>query len=153
MISIFNVQLSVSAKLEGCENADWVGDGYCDDMTNNKECNFDGGDCCGPNVNRRYCIVCQCYKPCKIGNKELDHEDFDGCSSEEEVENTENMFSGEGCLNPSLVGDGYCDDATNTFNCNYDGGDCCGSYINTEYCSECQCLEMGGSGILERTGN
>ena len=24
------------------------------------ECNFDGGDCCGPNVNTVYCTQCQC---------------------------------------------------------------------------------------------
>lgn len=24
----------------------WVGDGYCDSVANNPECNYDGGDCC-----------------------------------------------------------------------------------------------------------
>ena len=38
----------------------WVGDGYCDDINNNIECNYDGGDCCGDNVNTQYCEVCQC---------------------------------------------------------------------------------------------
>ena len=33
----------------------WIGDGYCDDGANNLDCNFDGGDCCGPNVNTDYC--------------------------------------------------------------------------------------------------
>ena len=33
----------------------WIGDGYCDDGTNNLDCNFDGGDCCGPNVKTYYC--------------------------------------------------------------------------------------------------
>ena len=28
--------------------------------------------------------------------------------------------------------------------CDYDGGDCCGSYINTVYCSECECCDAGG---------
>ena len=53
---------------KGCENKAWVGDGFCDDLTNNEACNFDGGDCCGPDVNRQYCMLCQCFKPCKIGN-------------------------------------------------------------------------------------
>ena len=33
----------------------WIGDDYCDDGANNVDCNFDGGDCCGPNVNTDYC--------------------------------------------------------------------------------------------------
>ena len=44
----------------GCVNPDWIGDSYCDDSTNNMECNYDGGDCCGPNINTQYCVECQC---------------------------------------------------------------------------------------------
>jgi hypothetical protein len=33
-------------KIPGINNA-LVGDGYCQDLTNTAECNFDGGDCCG----------------------------------------------------------------------------------------------------------
>ena len=43
-----------------CENKDWAGNGYCDDQTNILVCNYDGGDCCGPNVNKQYCTECQC---------------------------------------------------------------------------------------------
>ena len=28
-----------------CAYPDWIGDGECDDETNNALCNFDGGDC------------------------------------------------------------------------------------------------------------
>ena len=38
----------------------FVGNGYCDDGLNTAECNFDAGDCCGPNANTDYCISCQC---------------------------------------------------------------------------------------------
>ena len=31
-----------------------VGDGVCNDETNNAECNYDGGDCCGPAVSCKY---------------------------------------------------------------------------------------------------
>ena len=55
-----------------------------------------------------------------------------------------------GCVNPGWVGDGYCDDTTNNMVCNYDGGDCCGSNINTQYCSECQCLD-GNNGTMTTT--
>ena len=48
-----------------------------------------------------------------------------------------------GCTNSAWVGDGYCDDVTNNMECNYDGGDCCLDPVNTNYCSECQCLDGG----------
>ena len=39
-----------------------VGNGFCDDITNNIECDYDGGDCCGPNANYSpyFCNECQC---------------------------------------------------------------------------------------------
>ena len=40
---------------------DWVGDGYCDDDANNEECDYDSGDCCGPNINIGYCSECLCF--------------------------------------------------------------------------------------------
>ena len=43
-----------------CENPTWIGDGYCDDINNNPECSYDGGDCCGPAVNTQWCSECQC---------------------------------------------------------------------------------------------
>ena len=42
--------------------------------------------------------------------------------------------------NHSRIGNGYCNDENNNPDCNYDGGDCCGSCVVTEQCSECQCL-------------
>ena len=39
----------------------------------------------------------------------------------------------------SLTGDGYCNDETNTAECELDGGDCCGSCINTDRCTDCYC--------------
>ena len=32
-----------------------VGDGFCNEETNNAICNFDGGDCCGVCVNTDHC--------------------------------------------------------------------------------------------------
>ena len=29
-----------------CIHKDWIGDGFCDDLTNTPGCNYDGGDCC-----------------------------------------------------------------------------------------------------------
>ena len=39
------------------------GDNYCDDENNNAECGWDGGDCCGDNVNTQYCSACECLDP------------------------------------------------------------------------------------------
>ena len=38
----------------------WISDDSCDDVNNNQFCNFDGGDCCGANVIKQYCIDCEC---------------------------------------------------------------------------------------------
>ena len=47
----------------GClsSNPSWIGDGFCDDETNNAGCHFDGGDCCGTNANTQWCDECICY--------------------------------------------------------------------------------------------
>ena len=88
-----------------------IGDGFCNDETNNPECNFDGGDCCGPCIVKNQCSRCTCLQ------------------SDVDEHNVAN----------ALVGDGYCNDETNNPDCSFDGGDCCGPCINTEFCSECQC--------------
>ena len=43
------------------------------------------------------------------------------------------------------MGDGFCDDATNTGDCEFDGGDCCGDERNTDYCEDCKCKHVGFS--------
>jgi hypothetical protein len=39
------------------------------------------------------------------------------------------------------IGDTYCDDELNNPECNYDGGDCCGSGVKAGHCVECACYE------------
>ena len=39
------------------------------------------------------------------------------------------------------VANGYCNDASNTEECNWDGGDCCGDEVVMTECSVCECLE------------
>ena len=39
-----------------------------------------------------------------------------------------------------------CDDIFNIVECNFDGGDCCGSSANTENCTECECLSEESNG-------
>ena len=89
-----------------------VGNGYCNDETNNEGCNFDSGDCCGPCISTDDCIECLCL---------------------DQSNNATSFIS-----NP-LVGDGICHDETNTASCNFDGFDCCGSNIITDDCTECIC--------------
>ena len=42
-----------------CANADLLANGYCNDETNNATCIYDSGDCC-VNVNTENCLECQC---------------------------------------------------------------------------------------------
>ena len=88
--------------ITGCEKPGWYADGECDDVNNNEACFFDGGDCCGSNVNTQYCNICQCLEE----------------------------GGGNDC-NAGWIADGYCDDINNNLDCSYDGGDCCGSNVNT----------------------
>ena len=41
----------------------WIGDMFCDDANNYKECNWDGGDCCGEYVINGHCEYCECRDP------------------------------------------------------------------------------------------
>ena len=110
--------------ITGCEDLGSYGDGYCDDFNNNEACFFDAGDCCGSNVNTAWCTVCQCLEG-------------GGTTTPSGITTT-------GYCNPSWTADGRCDDMNNHLDCSYDGGDCCGSNVNTQYCNICQCHEGGG---------
>ena len=53
-----------------------MADGFCDDITNNLACDYDGGDCCGLTILDDYCDECECH---------LDEdEDTDGDEDENE---------------------------------------------------------------------
>ena len=73
-----------------------VGNGFCNDETNNADCNYDGGDCCGQCLLSEHCEDCVC-----LGNIHSDE------------------------FTNRLVGDGVCNDETNIAECDYDGGYCC----------------------------
>jgi hypothetical protein len=140
-----------------------VGNGVCEDETNNQDCNYDGGDCCVVNANTVSCSECVChlidtcaagYHPL-VGNgfcnddtniAECDYDGGDCCSNSEFVAN--------GFTN--IVCDGICHDETNHLGCNYDGGDCCLMNVNTDSCSDCNCLASGfimSPGFLENYYN
>ena len=52
-----------------------------------------------------------------------------------------NVYLITGCYAPSWHADGYCDDGNNVEACHFDGGDCCGPNVKTDYCVECECLD------------
>ena len=135
----------------GCETRKKVDDGYCDDENNNAKCYYDGGDCCGLHINREYCDDCICY-PNETCNVSLVQVNCGGhfaesCASCPQGNGAVwcngdcNWVSGQ-CMDENYpIGDGYCDDATNTETCNFDGGDCCGPCSNKHSCSSCLCHE------------
>ena len=90
-------------------------DGFCNDENNNEGCAFDGGDCCGSDIDvspyhvNFFCSRCFCF---------------------EDLECTESLL---------LIGDGFCNDETNNAECLFDGGDCCLSCTKTDNCSDCVC--------------
>ena len=45
------------------------------------------------------------------------------------------------CGSPNWKGDDWCDDENNNCGCEWDGGDCCGDDVKTQYCKECLCLD------------
>ena len=110
--------------IAGCEIPGFYGDTICDDENNNEACFFDGGDCCGSNANLMQCTECQCLEGEGGGTGGFG-------------------TTPSGACNQGWIADGYCDDINNNQACTYDGGDCCGSNVNTFYCTECQCLEWG----------
>merc|ERR1711937_342611 len=105
--------LNPDYKAPACGAPAYKGDKNCDDENNNKNCDWDGGDCCGPAVKKTYCKVCKCLDPKpKIG-----------------------------CALPAYKGDGNCDDGNNIKECDYDGGDCCLTKVVKTYCKVCKCLD------------
>jgi len=89
----------------GCEIPEWVGDGYCDDITNNVKCNFDGGDCClGPDMMTDFCTVCTCHEDCEIP-------EWIGDGLCDDVTNHPvcNFDGGDCCLGPDMITD-FCTD-------------------------------------------
>ena len=80
-----------------CPNYTSIGNGICNDENNNPICQYDGGDCCLPNVNITACAECHCNN--------IDG-DFDPCPSY------------------GQIGDGQCNDINDNLICSHDGEDC-----------------------------
>ena len=60
--------------IENNVNNAFLGDGICQDDTNNVGCHYDNFDCCGNNFSKSYCDECQChgmYFLCEKINSEI----------------------------------------------------------------------------------
>ena len=128
----------------GCNIPIWVGDNYCDDANNNEECEYDGGDCCGYEVNTMFCDYCECLDPAFNDTIATTITPTDNYTMPTTITPT-------GCLVPSWVDDNYCDDGNNNEECEWDGGDCCGYDVNTQFCNYCECLDPDFDGPIMTT--
>lgn len=111
---------TTAGPLPDCPNhlAPYLGDGYCDDQANNFKCNHDQQDCCiGTDHSQMYCIACDCIR-----------------------------LNTEGCDRNKLqlLKNGFCEDESNTFECAWDGGDCCDPQAYFYKCDDCLCYQNGG---------
>ncbi len=120
------------------------GNGICDEVFNNDECGYDGGDCCIEPSN--------CEDSCE-GNGCLCHETGQvHCSP---VDCGLTFFAGDGfcdgdmnreeCSLPCalenwMMGDGFCHGISNVEECNFDGGDCCLQDANCDFCTGDSCI-------------
>ena len=121
--SMPNWAWTTSGPLPDCPNhlAPYLGDGYCDDQANNFQCNLDQQDCCiGTEHSQMYCIACDCIR-----------------------------LNTEGCDRDKLqlLRNGFCEDESNTFECAWDGGDCCDPQAYFFKCDDCICYQNGGLNI------
>merc|ERR1712054_565805 len=118
-----------------CGAGKYKGDGFCDDNNNNMACNWDGGDCCGPNANKQYCKACKCLD-CNFKIK------GDACIK---------VPTGS-CGAPKFKGDGFCDDNNNNAACSWDKGDCCGNsgkQSQFKYCKSCKCRDCTKQTVIK----
>ena len=72
-------------------------------------------------------------------DKECNNHLFCGSNNCHNIPLQEPGYCSDACGNPILKGDNICDDENNNCGCEWDGGDCCGSNINTDHCSICEC--------------
>ena len=59
------INYPTNSQVEECEvdanDTALIGNGFCNDITNVRSCDFDGGDCCGQNISTEFCENCTCH--------------------------------------------------------------------------------------------
>jgi len=94
-----------------CFNLDWKGDGVCDDENNHGGCDFDGGDCCGEDVDTDLCTLCQCLE------EEAPVPNAVGCCFEDSNNPGQCLCTGTEIDDPATPGSCCLDDLDNPGNC------------------------------------
>ena len=126
----------------------WIADGFCDDVCNFSELDFDGGDCCKDVVINEFCSDCFCYDDCTHHEKEYASgfpwytkttSTMSSIVQDCYAEN-EKPITTEVCKH-GWKGDGFCDEACNVPEEHFDKGDCCLDLVSSDFCSNCFCYE------------
>ncbi|XXQ39478.1 EF-hand domain-containing protein [Plasmodiophora brassicae] len=103
----------------GCPDS-WLNDNYCDLVCNTSSCNYDEGDCLGPNINDRGPKSWKNSRPQASSSARPGHVPRAPIQQQELPTQT---YCGTGCPN-SWLGDKVCDRACKTARCGFDAGDC-----------------------------
>ena len=104
----------------GLTDTDRIGDSHCNGWLNNEENSFDGGDCCGENVNLSQCNE-NCINQLRCSRASFSYE-FRNCVC------IDPNYKTNDCPENPLIGDNVCNgNLNNEENC-FDGGDCCGAW-------------------------
>ena len=137
-IHTLEVHTTTTAKptTSGCAYPGYKGDNYCDDENNNANCDYDGGDCCGDNVDTSYCTQCLCLDP---GNSTISTTTVP-TSTTTVATITKIPMEPMLCPNYASIGNGICDQANDNLVCYFDGGDC--SLVgDTTNCTSLECVD------------
>ena len=117
-------------RITDCPFPAFVGDGSCDDLSNIQLCNFDGGDCCLPQVDTQFCYACIC-----VSND----------SNETYPLMLEPTTTFGYCETTHMINDGVCDEI-NRFDesCELDGKDCCKfqMLLTPKHCIQIQFIDL-----------
>eukprot|EP00752_Nemacystus_decipiens_P017790 g15950.t1 len=121
--------------IDDCPSTLSIGNGFCDEVNNIPECNYDGGDCCS----------CTCSVP--EGSDDDSSGPFSACSGfacidpEAPCVDDDSITAGflENCADVTDVGNGFCDFGNNNELCNFDGGDCCECTCETQFDDDFGC--------------
>ncbi|KAL9649944.1 hypothetical protein ABK040_003065 [Willaertia magna] len=108
-----------------CQDS-WLGDGYCDLNCNTTECDYDGGDCIGKDIQLNR------YGNSNYGNSNSGWYSNNDYTPSWDVNNGNNYqisgksvssYCNSNCPN-SWIGDRFCDRSCNVKECGFDSGDC-----------------------------
>lgn len=120
-------------------------DSHCDPKNNHENCDFDGGDCCGgikdAKAGRSKYHFCSAKDIIAKGAGKNGEGTGDCLCKDPRQQGKTNEKCSRACFVTKWAGDGNCDDQNNVCGCDWDGGDCCGTKRNFQYCTHCECRD------------